>query len=138
MLMSYFEDVVRWHRAIGDPVEPCPLYGDDLQDNQFEGSKLALGMNLVTEEFQELTAAYTSENVKEMADAGADLVWVVCGLMARMGIDLDAVWNKVRRSNFDKLGGPVRPDGKRLKPEGWAPPNIPDVLLRQRDLYSIR
>ena len=28
-----------------------------------------------------------------------------------------------------KVGGPIREDGKRLKPEGWEPPNITKVLL---------
>jgi hypothetical protein len=30
-----------------------------------------------------------------------------------------------------KVGGPVRPDGKKLKPEGWQPPDIAGILRAQ-------
>jgi predicted HAD superfamily Cof-like phosphohydrolase len=137
--MSYFEDVVRWHLAIGDPVEPCSLSPDDFKDHELSGNRLAFGVDLVTEEYQEMIRAYVKGDMLELADAGADLVWVVCGLMARMGIDLDTVWNEVRRANFDKLGGPIRSDGKRLKPEGWRPPDITAALLQApRNLRDIR
>lgn len=137
--MSYFEDVVRWHLVMGDPVEPFPLAPGDLDDHQLGGSRLSLGINLVREEYEELLEAYQNNDVEKLADAGADLVWVVCGLMARMGIDLDTIWNEVRRANFDKVGGPVRADGKRLKPKEWKEPDIRAALHKSgRSLRDIR
>lgn len=35
---------------------------------------------------------------------------------------LDAAFNIVHQTNLAKVGGPVREDGKRGKPEGWVGP----------------
>jgi predicted HAD superfamily Cof-like phosphohydrolase len=37
----------------------------------------------------------------------------------------------VQRCNMLKSTGPVRSDGKRLKPEGWEPPRIRELLIEQ-------
>lgn len=55
-----------------------------------------------------------------------------CLLVARFsGIDLRPVWSEVHAANMRKTTGPVREDGKRLKPEGWQPPDIAGVLRAQ-------
>lgn len=109
MQKSYFETVVEWHRAIDV----------DMPD---DGGRL--GPDLVKEEYAELMVALMNNDLEETADAIADLVWVLCGLASRKGIDLDSVWEEVRSNNFAKVGGPIREDGKRLKPKGWNPPDI--------------
>lgn len=43
-------------------------------------------------------------------------------------IPFDAVWDEIHRSNMAKVDGPVRDDGKILKPEGWVPPDVAGVL----------
>jgi len=122
---SYFEDVILWHKAMKQPVRR--RIAKAFSQKEFDSREL--GMRLVAEEFKELCSAYEQDDYKEMADAGADLVWVVCGLMARMGINLDAAWQEVHRTNWAKLDGPVREDGKRLKPEGWLPPSMDAAVL---------
>jgi len=45
-----------------------------------------------------------------------------------LGLDLDLFFREVHRSNMAKLGGKVRQDGKILKPPGWQPPRIREML----------
>lgn len=71
-------------------------------------------------------------NLTDAADALADIAYVVEGTNLEFGIDSQAVLEEVHRANMAKVTGPVRADGKRLKPEGWTPPDVAGVLARQR------
>ena len=53
-------------------------------------------------------------------------VAATCGL--RVGPFFDAV----QIANMAKVGGPVRDDGKRLKPDGWQPADLQAVLEAQQ------
>lgn len=91
-----------------------------------------LYMDLIKEEFLELQNAFKDFNAVEVADACADLIWVIEGLSHSMGIPLQKVWNEVARSNHSKVSesGKVikRKDGKILKPDTYSPPDIKTVL----------
>jgi len=90
-----------------------------------------LYFNLVAEEFDELGVAYLKKDIVEVADACADIIWVVEGLMYSLGIDPQTVWDEVARSNHSKtVDGQLikRDDGKVLKPETYSPPNIQKAL----------
>ena len=104
------------------------------QDETGFGSQSELYMELITEEFQELVEAFLAKDMVEIADACADLKWVIEGLEHTLKIPQQEVWNEVARSNHAKIGadGKVhkRPDGKVLKPEGWTPPDIKGVLKK--------
>lgn len=63
------------------------------------------------------------------ADALADIAYVVEGSNLEFGLPSEAVLDEVHSANMRKAAGPVRADGKRLKPEGWQPPNIEGVLV---------
>lgn len=65
-------------------------------------------------------------------DALCDLLYVVYGTAVSFGIDLEPFFAEVHASNLTKVGGPVRPDGKRLKPKGYQPPNLVPILEAQR------
>ena len=71
----------------------------------------------------------------KLADALADIDYVVEGTRLAFGINGAPVALEVHRSNMAKLGPDgkpiVRADGKRLKPPGWTPPNIAGELRRQ-------
>lgn len=129
---SYFEDVIHWHKATGHPVRSMPssYVGGDV------AKSFNLGIKLIEEEYKELRSASRRGNYEDLADAAGDLIWVVCSLMIRMGIDLDGAWEEIRRTNWEKVGGPVREDGKTLKPEGWEPPDMTKAL-EGRDLTEI-
>jgi predicted HAD superfamily Cof-like phosphohydrolase len=68
----------------------------------------------------------------EMIDAIVDLLYVTYGAAVSMGIDLDPFFAEVHAANMRKVGGPLREDGKRLKPPGWVGPNIDRVLVEAR------
>ena len=90
-----------------------------------------LRFSLLREEFEEYVTALALEDVVEVADALADMVYIIYGTARSYGIPLDAVLAEVHRTNMAKLvNGKVlrRADGKVIKPEGWTPPNIAAVL----------
>ena len=92
---------------------------------------------LVQEESDELYEAFNEvdwsrPSVGEIApvvDGLIDLIYVAAGMLHSMGINSNAAWNEVQRSNMskvDKDSGKVikRDDGKVLKPEGYFPPDL--------------
>lgn len=122
-------------------------------------AELRLGLRLVAEElFELLDAAYNGSlpghstdhvehlrvAVMEFVDAGqididlpalvdatVDLDYVVEGLRVRLGVDGDPIWEAVHAANMAKSTGPLREDGKRMKPEGWEPPDVEGLLREQ-------
>lgn len=94
-------------------------------------SQAQLYADLVKEEYSELMEAVENKDIVETADACADLIWVVEGLMYSLGIDPQTVWDEVAKSNHSKtIDGKLikRDDGKVLKPESFKPPNIQRAL----------
>ena len=119
------EDVIDFHRAIDamHHIGTTPAIPSV--------SMLVLKWDLVTEEFKELGEAVELNDIVGVADACADLIYVVIGLALAYGVDLRPVWREVQRSNMAKLGGPKRADGKQEKPADWVPPDIASVLRCQ-------
>lgn len=116
----------------------------------YPDSILALRIRLMMEELGELLSAIGTDDLVEVADGLADLVYVTLGTAVAFGIDLPAVWAQVHAANMAKLlpcsdcSGPNCPacsglgvtaqlDKKKvMKPEGWAPPDIAGELDAQR------
>jgi predicted HAD superfamily Cof-like phosphohydrolase len=70
--------------------------------------------------------AESEDDIVEIADALADIIYIACGTAVSYGIPLNRVFDEVHRSNMAKLvDGKVirRADGKILKPDGWTPPD---------------
>lgn len=103
----------------------------DQKERNF-GKQSELYLDLIVEEFKELMTAYRDRDMVEIADACADLKWVIEGLEITLNIPQQKVWNEVSRSNLGKISanGKVlkREDGKVLKPEGWTPPDIKSII----------
>ena len=123
--MTAAEMVADFHRAIGAPVLDAPTIPDP--------SRCELRAELLREEYaeawDELDAATNGTGeIVSLAKELADVLVVTYGAALEFGIDLDAVFAEVHRSNMTKVGGPVRADGKQLKPVGWQPPDIAGVL----------
>jgi len=92
--------------------------------------------NLIAEEMGELSQAMTSDNSVETLDALIDILVVTIGAIHSIGADAEGAWKEVMRTNFAKIDpetGKVRKreDGKVLKPEGWQPPNLRPLLVKQ-------
>lgn len=113
-----------------------PVYNEpqvgicSIHDNE----RRRLRRSLLEEEYAEYVKAERSNSIVDIADALADMVYVIAGASLEYGIDLDAVMLEVHRSNMAKVDeetGKVirREDGKILKPDGWKPPDVRGVLF---------
>jgi predicted HAD superfamily Cof-like phosphohydrolase len=141
-------------QTVGDPTKPdCRV-------------DLALRVRLIAEEFEELLVALepklkpgivadvenwldaravlvekneqSEPDVVAAADALTDITYVTLGAGVAWGILLHYVFAEVHRSNMAKKDGEVRPDGKRLKPPGWTPPDVAGVIERgQLGIYAL-
>jgi predicted HAD superfamily Cof-like phosphohydrolase len=89
-------------------------------------------MDLVAEEIDELMVASEKGDLVAIADALADIAYVVYGTALTYGIDLDSVLREVHRSNMSKLGADgkplIRQDGKVLKSDRYRPPDIGPIV----------
>jgi predicted HAD superfamily Cof-like phosphohydrolase len=117
--------VAEFHSAFNLPCQTQPSV-------DVEKSLEILRISLLEEEVGELIAAIHARDLIGIADALADITYVVYGTALTYGINLDAVLSEVHRSNMSKLdhdGKPiVRADGKVLKSELYAPPDVAAVL----------
>lgn len=115
--------VLEFHKTFDLIVSHKPLIPDEATQK--------LRVALIQEELNELSEAFTKNDVTGVADALADLLYVVYGAAIACGIDIDPVFQEVHRSNMTKVGGHKRADGKWVKPPTYSPANIPPVLEKQ-------
>ena len=126
--MNYQNDVEQFMAAADQYIGATP----HLNENNEAQAKLYI--DLIDEEFRELCDGFLRRHIGDIADGGADLVWVVKGLFTTLGIDFDQVWQEIRASNMSKVvDGKVirREDGKILKPDTYFKPDIEKVLKKQ-------
>ena len=149
-MLDIVHDVTLFHHAGEVPGLEVPGFpGQD---------RVELRTKLIREEVGETLNAIEERDLVEVADGIADSIVVLVGTALEFGIDLTSVWKEVQRSNMAKFpvcrtckgSGNVgeeeehdrhchdcegrgtqilrREDGKILKPEGWAPPNIRRIV----------
>jgi predicted HAD superfamily Cof-like phosphohydrolase len=101
-----------------------------------------LRVDLIEEELEELKdAIYTLDgSLTDVADALTDLLVVVYGGGHAFGLNLDACFDEVHRSNMSKLGEngePIyREDGKVMKGPNFSEPDLESVLSGQNSQVS--
>jgi predicted HAD superfamily Cof-like phosphohydrolase len=100
---------------------------------EFKPKQYRMYVNLIKEEWHELKDAVHAADRVEQLDALIDLLVVTTGALHSMGVDAEAAWTEVMRTNFAKIDpetGKVnkRKDGKVLKPEGWTKPNLEQFI----------
>jgi len=117
------DDVEAFHRKFGLPIGHSPAVPQSLVKS--------LRYDLIREEAHETLNALVNDDLPEMADGIADLIYVLLGTAVSYGIDMGPIWDAVHASNMAKEGGPTRADGKILKPEGWSPPDVEGLLQAQ-------
>jgi predicted HAD superfamily Cof-like phosphohydrolase len=102
--------------------------------------EIALRVALITEEFDETIAALLDTRrpdhqsitaIAEVMDGIADSIYVLLGTAAAFGVDMGPIWDEVHANNMTKTTGPVRQDGKRMKPPDYVGPDIIGTLRRQ-------
>lgn len=121
--MNPFEMVKEFHAKVGQSDALSP----DLTDYRVNN----LRMRLIDEEHRELIYALAAENIVGVADALADLLYVVIGSAHQWGIPIERVFAEVHRSNMTKGDGPKRADGKILKGHNYSPPDLSFVLTEE-------
>ena len=118
--MTNFEKVEEFMTTFGQEVKTKP---------EFPGADtVALRYDLIKEELQELFEAMGEKDIVEVADALTDILYVTYGAGHAFGIDLDACFDEVQRSNMSKLGADGKPiyrdDGKVLKGPNYFEPDL--------------
>jgi predicted HAD superfamily Cof-like phosphohydrolase len=126
---SWFLDVLDFHRKFGATVGTTPAVPDE--------QTVVLRHKLIAEEIKELTGAMALNDLPGIADGCVDAIYVILGTAISYGVDLRPVWNAVQIANLSKIGGVIREDGKKLKPDGFIPPDVAGILEKQGSLGDI-
>ena len=118
--MSNFTDVKIFMETFRQIVRTKPKFPDE--------KTMQLRYDLIKEELNELEQAMKSKNLKEIADALTDILYVTYGAGFAYGIDLDKCFKEVQRANMSKLGKDGKPifneKGKVMKGPNYSEPNL--------------
>ena len=139
------DQVREFHVAMGQPCAERPTVIPD--------DRVRLRAALISEEFFEtlralfgddpalaraeatvrlaIDVAIVRVDMVALSDGLGDLNYVEEGTRLEFGIDGEPIAAEIHRANMAKADGPVAPNGKRLKPPGWTPPDIAGVLKAQ-------
>lgn len=111
-------------------IVPMGLANEALARYREVGDPRDLRAHLMLEELGEALNAMAERDRVLLADALADLLYVVYGTAVTFGIPLDAVFTEVHRSNMTKEPQPSDPDAARVRDKGpnYSPPDIGRVL----------
>tara|TARA_B110000438_G_scaffold235464_1_gene232201 strand:- start:29 stop:400 length:372 start_codon:yes stop_codon:yes gene_type:complete len=122
--MSNFEDVRKFMKTFGQMVRTKPEIPDE--------KTMQLRLDLIQEELDELKEAMKQKNLKEIADALTDILYVTYGAGFAYGINLDKCFKEVQRSNMSKLGEDGKPiyndKGKVMKGPNYSEPNLKQFI----------
>ena len=118
--MSNFKDVKVFMEKFGQMVRTKPQFPDN--------KTMQLRLDLIKEELSELEEAMKTKNLKEVADALTDILYVTYGAGYAYGIDLDECFKEVQRANMSKLGEDGKPiyneQGKVMKGPNYTEPDL--------------
>ena len=118
--MSNFKEVKKFMETFGQKVETKPQFPDE--------KTMQLRFDLIKEELSELEEAMKTKNLKEVADALTDILYVTYGAGYAYGIDLDQCFKEVQRANMSKLGEDGKPiyndQGKVMKGPNYTKPDL--------------
>ena len=94
---SPLNDVAEFHRTFNMPVLDSPAIPDK--------NRCALRVNLLQEELDELKAAIEEKDITAVADALADLQYVLSGAILEFGLaeKFKDLFEEVQRSNMSKV-----------------------------------
>ena len=118
--MSNFESVKRFMKTFGQEIKEKASFPND--------KITSLRYDLIKEELDELKEAIDKKDIKEVADALTDILYVTYGAGHAFGIDLDKCFEEVQNSNMSKLGKDGKPiyneKGKVMKGPNYFKPNL--------------
>jgi len=122
--MSNFQNVKKFMQTFGQEVK---------EKNEFPNEKIIqLRYELIKEELEELNQAIKDKDMKEIADALTDILYVTYGAGHAFGINIDQCFDEVQKSNMSKLGADDKPiyneNGKVMKGPNYFKPNLNKFL----------
>ena len=123
--MTNFESVKKFMETFGQEIK---------EKAEFPNKKITeLRFDLIKEELEEFRDAIEKKDIKEVADALTDILYVTYGAGHAFGIDLDKCFQEVQNSNMSKLGQDGKPiyndQGKVMKGPNYFKPNLTRFLL---------
>ena len=118
--MTNFESVKKFMETFGQEIR---------EKASFPNEKIvSLRRDLIKEELDELQEAIKNEDIKEVADALTDILYVTYGAGHAFGINLDKCFAEVQSSNMSKFGIDGKPiyneKGKVMKGPKYFKPNL--------------
>ena len=118
--MSNFQSVKKFMVTFGQEVK---------NKAEFPNEKITkLRYDLIKEELEELGQAIKDKDIKEVADALTDILYVTYGAGHAFGIDLDKCFEEVQNSNMSKLDANGKPiyneNGKVMKGPNYFKPDL--------------
>ena len=123
-MMTMTQMVMQFHETYGTLISTKPVLPDS--------NVRELRKKLLIEELEEYLEGEENNDIVEIADALADLIYVALGAAISYGIPIDAVFEEVQRSNMSKLGEDGKPiyraDGKVLKGPGFFEPDLAKII----------
>ena len=122
--MSNFDDVKTFMQTFGQEVKIKAEFPEE--------KIVKLRYHLIEEELSELQNAINTKDLKEIADALTDILYVTYGAGHAYGIDLDKCFKEVQKSNMSKLGEEGKPiyneKGKVMKGPRYFEPNLKQFI----------
>ena len=118
--MTNFESVKKFMETFGQEIR---------EKASFPNEKIvSLRCDLIKEELDELQEAIKNKDIKEVADALTDILYVTYGAGHAFGINLDKCFEEVQNSNMSKLGSDGKPiyneNGKVMKGPHYFKPDL--------------
>ena len=118
--MTNFQSVKKFMETFGQEIK---------EKASFPNEKITtLRYDLIKEELSELKEAMDNKDIKEVADALTDILYVTYGAGHAFGINLDKCFEEVQNSNMSKLdlnGKPIYNDkGKVMKGPKYFKPDL--------------
>tara|TARA_B100001769_G_C21484384_1_gene281774 strand:- start:22 stop:393 length:372 start_codon:yes stop_codon:yes gene_type:complete len=118
--MTNFISVKKFMKTFGQEVKTKAEFPSD--------KIVKLRYDLIREELDEFADAIEKKDIKEVADALTDILYVTYGAGHAFGIDLDSCFNEVQNSNMSKLGDDGKPiyndKGKVMKGPKYFKPDL--------------
>ena len=118
--MTNFESVKKFMHTFGQEVRTKAGFPND--------KIIRLRLDLIREELSELKEAVEKKDIKEVADALTDILYVTYGAGHAFGINLDKCFEEVQNSNMSKLGSDGKPiyneQGKVMKGPDYFKPDL--------------
>ena len=118
--MTNFESVKKFMETFDQEIKEKASFPND--------KIISLRYELIKEELEEFKDAIDKKDIKEIADALTDILYVTYGAGHAFGINLDKCFEEVQNSNMSKLGEdgkPIRNEaGKVMKGPNYYKPDL--------------